>query len=169
MPTRQTCTALQTAISRDKQLWAHILDRDIKAKSLPLPYNLRSIEDVDVRGLESCVKHAVTLSQSYAQADVKLFTREIENRRGLAVSWLKLLRGRWCLVASSNTEESQFSIWKILSEDGVDLATRIYLEAPVIDGLVDESDGRLRCVVTVGSSSVSISFSHKLCDSDAPF
>ncbi|EJD00057.1 uncharacterized protein FOMMEDRAFT_170114 [Fomitiporia mediterranea MF3/22] len=149
---RQTCSTLAEAISNDKLLWTRIFVTHVKASGLCSPHNLRSIEDVAAHDVESWVKHAVLLDKAYKKANRELSVRRLGSPTGLWVTWIKLLLGRWCLIASSNDDESVFSVWEVPSEGEPRLSTKICLDAPVLDGQVDEDNGCCRCAITVGTS-----------------
>ncbi|KAL5510926.1 hypothetical protein ACEPAG_4683 [Sanghuangporus baumii] len=148
---RQVSPALSHELSNDKQLWVHILERDVKRKRLPIPANLRDISEVTASSVESWIKHAIMLDRCYKTPENALSVSRLGNRKGPAVTWLKLILGRWCLVAAADDYESEMSLWEITSKGGPRRVAKIYLEAPVIDGRIDVSLGEIRCAVSVGT------------------
>lgn len=148
----QTCSKLLSEISEDKQLWSHILERDVKACSLGIPSNLRNIREVHAGDIESWVKHAILLKKAYKVPNNRLLSRKLDIRLGLRATWLKIILGQWCIVAAADDNECELSLWEANLYGGVRFATRIFLEAPVIDGLTDESNGEAKCAITVGTT-----------------
>lgn len=139
-------------LSDDKQLWVHIFKRSAKERSLLIPTELRNIEDVEARDIESWLRNDLLLAEGYRTPSKKLSIRRIHVRPGLRVTWLKLILGRWCMVAASDEEESRLSLWNVASgtADPRQMA-HVYLDAPVINGQTDFSTGEVRVSVTVGA------------------
>ena len=115
-----------------------------------LPANSVSPEEASANAVRAWVKHAVTLQKAYENPTLKRAVTRLDTPA--RVTFVKLLRGRWCLVASSNTSVSELSVWKILSPSVCSLRARIYLRAPVLDGLLDDGGYYIRCAVTIGAS-----------------
>ncbi|EJD04761.1 uncharacterized protein FOMMEDRAFT_132664 [Fomitiporia mediterranea MF3/22] len=149
---RQTCSAFSFGISNDKQLWTYLFKQHVIRNSLPVPHYLRCIKDVEARDIESLVKHAVLLDRDYATIWRKLHVRRIENSRDSAITWLRLIRGRWALVASADMNRCELTIWDIPPKGEMKLAAKAFVEAPVTDGIVDESDTQVQCALTIGTS-----------------
>ena len=146
----QTCSTYSTAISGDKQLWSQILDRDVKGRSLPVPYNSANFEGTSAYELECLVRRAVLLERKY-NSNGKLSFRKIDNPHRLGMTWAKLIRGRWCLIATADTYRSELSVWEIQSNGETVLSSRIFLQGPVLDGVIDESLGSVNVALTVGT------------------
>lgn len=76
-----------------------------------------------------------------------------------SITWLRLLRGRWCLVASSDAEEkrhSRLSIWDSRAESDTVTATlqmraEMFLPGPIMDGESEDDGVSIKVAVTVGS------------------
>ncbi|EJD00062.1 uncharacterized protein FOMMEDRAFT_30744 [Fomitiporia mediterranea MF3/22] len=150
---RQTCSAFSSGISNDKQLWTYLFKQHVIRNSLPFPQYLRCIKDVEARDIESLVKHAVLLDRNYATIWRRLHVRRIENSRGSAITWLRLILGRWVFVASADMNRCEVTIWDIPPKGEMRLAAKKFVEAPVIDGIVEESDTQVQCALTIGTSS----------------
>ena len=138
-------------ISHDKHLWIYILHQKVISKGLCIPSNLQSIEDVSTQDIESWVKHAILLDRKYNTPDCKLYIRDLNNNR--SVTWVKLIRGSWCLAASSDKESSSILLWS-LTDNNPDPVAEYHLPGPVIDGIVEDSREYIRFAITVGTRSV---------------
>ncbi|KAL5513817.1 hypothetical protein ACEPAH_4218 [Sanghuangporus vaninii] len=143
---------LTDAISNDKNLWSHIFKRELKKRTLPIPSNLRSIDEVEGVDIESWVKHIHVLDGVYDAPDKELSIHDVRIHPELRVTWLKLIFGRWCLIAGSNDDKSELSLWRISPDSEIRRAALVYLDAPVLDGQIDCSDSTVRCAVTVGAT-----------------
>lgn len=115
-----------------------------------LPANSISLEEASANAVCAWVKHAVTLQKAYENPNLSRAVTRLDTPA--RVTFVKLLRGRWCLVASSNTSVSELSVWKILSPSVCSFRARIYLRAPVLDGLLDDGGYYIRFAVTIGAS-----------------
>ncbi len=94
-------------ISRSKALWLSILDREILSRGLPLHRGRIHIDSSTAEQIESWVKCALVLQKAYstgASSEVSRVNLE------LCVTWLKVVRARWCIVAASDTEQSRLSL-----------------------------------------------------------
>ena len=91
------------------------------------------------------------MSAGYRTPFTKLSVRKIHLQPGLRVTWVKLILGRWCIVAASDVNQRRLSIWEIVSDGIESRMADVFLEAPVIYGQIDHSAGRVRCAITVGT------------------
>ena len=66
---------------------------------------------------------------------------------------MKLIRGVWCLAASSDKESSSILLWS-LTDNNPDPVAEYHLPEPVIDGIVEDSREYIRFAITVGTRSV---------------
>ncbi|EJC97570.1 uncharacterized protein FOMMEDRAFT_137589 [Fomitiporia mediterranea MF3/22] len=148
----QTCCTLSSAILNDKQLWICMYEQIVVANDLCIPNYLGNLEHVHVRDIQSWVKHAVLLDRNYRTPYKKLHARRIANREKLGITWLRLVHGRWALVASADVHTCEFSVWEIPPEGEIRQVARVFLDAPVMDGMVDESCEQIRCAITIGAS-----------------
>ncbi|KAL5510909.1 hypothetical protein ACEPAG_4666 [Sanghuangporus baumii] len=149
---RNAVPELSNAISADKQLQANIFSRFVKQRHAPVPYNLRPIHTVNAHDIESWVRHVVSLDREYRSQDKELTIRKLDTLRDHRITWLKLVLGKWCLIAASNEMNSELSLWDMNPTSSPRFVTQIYLEAPVMDGVMDYSKGEIRCAITVGAT-----------------
>ena len=143
------CTTLHTAILEDRYLWHFVLNRDIGHNLSRIPNNAIPAQDAHVGVLRAWVKHAHALWKAYQipSSDRAVIIINTPAR----VTFVKLVRGRWFFVASSDITVSELSIWEILSPSTCALRNRVYLPAPVLDGILDDGGSYIRLAVTVGT------------------
>ncbi|KLO15561.1 hypothetical protein SCHPADRAFT_902327 [Schizopora paradoxa] len=143
---RRVSRHLQHLISNDKILWEHILGCEVSARSLSLHPNRIDTRTASAAQVESWLRSAIVLRHSYSRT-----TRSTKSRLKLdqGITWVRIARARWCIVASSDVQQSRLSVY--------DFATNIkccevfYLSGPVLAGIVDDTDSGLRMALTVGS------------------
>ncbi|TDL27935.1 hypothetical protein BD410DRAFT_781865 [Rickenella mellea] len=148
-----TCHAMYTSISNDKQLWAWCARRELTGYQRRLiPHRiLKAFQDASGLDVQSWVRHALSLDKNYASC--AFAAHRICSEATYAVTWMRLIRGRWCLVASSNLNESRLTLWDLSSvSDGLHPCARIFLPGPIMDGQVDDASNTIRVAVTIGSS-----------------
>ncbi|TDL22367.1 hypothetical protein BD410DRAFT_839814 [Rickenella mellea] len=148
---RQCCLQLQQSISNDKQLWIRIMDRDIAERRISLlPYR-RTIISANALAVESWIRNAITLEKAYeSNLHLNLDHTIVPDR--LSATWAKLIRGRWCLVATSNVYQSWLSLWDGGST-GRPLRMRYSLAGPVMDGLVEDTEDGILLALSIGTRS----------------
>ncbi|EJD00058.1 uncharacterized protein FOMMEDRAFT_30742 [Fomitiporia mediterranea MF3/22] len=127
-------------------------EQNVVANDLCIPNYLGNLEHVHVRDIQSWVKHAVLLDRNYRTPYKKLHAWRIANREKLGITWLRLVHGHWALVASADVHTCEFSVWEIPPEGEIRQVARVFLDAPVIDGMADESCQQVHCAITIGAS-----------------
>ena len=141
-------------ISGDKQDWLYLFSMITGARCLPIPMHPRSIDQAEAKDIASCVLHSINANFGYTAECSQLSVSKLAIKSGLRATWVKLLHGRWCWVASADDDESELSLWEIKSDGRVQISARIYLDAPVMNGEVYCSDGAARCAITIGAKYV---------------
>lgn len=75
-----------------------------------------------------------------------------------SVTWLRLIRGSWLLVATSDKDASSLSLWKLSDilhgGSGVSPVSEAFLPAPVRDGAVDVTEETVTIAVSLYSQYV---------------
>ncbi|TDL19708.1 hypothetical protein BD410DRAFT_726828 [Rickenella mellea] len=144
---RQVCKFFQEAISTDKWLWIHILKRYvIDGGKCVIPYR-RPLTLVDAAAVESWTRNAFVLEKAYVSTS-RLYVHRLDT--GIrAVTWVKLIRGRWCLAASSNTSESRLTLWDISSPDN-QICSEMLFPGPIMDGEIEDLNTEIIIAVSVG-------------------
>ncbi|TDL19720.1 hypothetical protein BD410DRAFT_791869 [Rickenella mellea] len=145
---RRVCKNLQNVISTDKTLWAHVLKRDIVHRNIPLVPYRQSFELVNAPIVESWTRNAISLQKAYKSTrclSVDQFTTDVR-----AITWVKLIRGRWCLFASSNALESRLSLLDISSSCDR-ICAEVLLSGPVMDGQIEQHNSGIVVALSVGS------------------
>ncbi|KAL5493036.1 hypothetical protein ACEPAI_4484 [Sanghuangporus weigelae] len=140
------------SLSGDKRDWEYLFNMAIKNRHLPIPINLRNIDDVEARDIASWFIHSTMLYNGYTTPNRKLSVRKIDIKSTLRVTWLKLLLGNLCLIAAASDVESELTVWRVQSNLQAQPMVRKYLDAPVMDGKVDYCDDEVRCAITVGAT-----------------
>ncbi|KAL5510927.1 hypothetical protein ACEPAG_4684 [Sanghuangporus baumii] len=139
-------------ISSDKQDWVYLYNAIIKSRSLPMPTNLKNLDEAKTQDIISWFLHSISLNFNYTSERMQLSVCNVAIKPGLRVTWLKLMCARWCLIAAADYEESELSLWEISSYQQTRMVARVYLDAPVMDGEIDYCDGGAKCAVTVGAT-----------------
>ncbi|TDL26863.1 hypothetical protein BD410DRAFT_782951 [Rickenella mellea] len=150
-----TCYAMNTSISNDKQLWAGCARRELNNWQRRLiPHRLlKPFQDASGLDVQSWVRHAISLDKNYASC--AFTTHRFCSEATYAITWLRLIRGRWCLVASSNLNESRLTLWDLSPRsDESRPCAKIFLPGPIMDGQVEDNSNIIRVAVTVGSQLV---------------
>ena len=79
--------------------------------------------------------------------------------RGLAwVTWVKLIRGRWCIVASSDSLCSRLMVFDGLNGLQSSPKYESFLEGPVMDGVVDDTAHGINMALSIGTQCVPDNF-----------
>lgn len=136
------------SVSYDKQLWLHILDRDIKSKALPLPKYVRDINEATAEDVNEWVKNSLLLDNHYSSGNEKTLIRE---NLSMSVTWIKLIRGRWCLIARSDLKNSQLVVWDLQASQDEHHKATFYLPGPVIDGIAEDNKDDILIALTIGT------------------
>ena len=125
--------------------------KEVACKFLPEIKYLRDWETVSIRSLISRIKYAKQLFRIYENGPFQssIVTFQLQG----SVTWLKLLRGRWLLVASSDLDQSKLSLWDV-SEERKRLVTQLYLTGPVMDGKCDDSVRTIFFALSIGTKCV---------------
>ncbi|TDL13259.1 hypothetical protein BD410DRAFT_903336 [Rickenella mellea] len=147
------CKGLNASISDDKQLWVGWSARTLTTSgyhNYSIPYR-RSLEDVDASDVRSWLAHGISLYKGYTSSSPTI--QKLDSMAPRIVTWVRLIRGRWCLVASSNVSESRLTLWDLSSRSGgPHPCSEIFFPGPVMDGQIDDDLTSIRIAVTVGSS-----------------
>ncbi|TDL27940.1 hypothetical protein BD410DRAFT_739274 [Rickenella mellea] len=145
-----TCHAMNSSISNNKQLWVVCARRELTSCQRHLiPYR-RSIQDASAFDIQSWFRHSISLDKNYASSAFTV--HHLHTEATYAITWLRLIRGRWCLVASSNLNESRLTLWDLSSgSDKPQPFANLFLPGPVMDGQVDDASNTIRVAVTIGS------------------
>ena len=99
--------------------------------------------------IESWVRAAIRLRVNYTTKP-KAELQRICLANNLRVTWSKLVRTRWCLVAASALSESRLSVWDISSGSWT-LRGEWFLDGPVIDGHLEDIGKSVTVALTIGT------------------
>ncbi|KAJ7249559.1 hypothetical protein B0H12DRAFT_1122184 [Mycena haematopus] len=109
---RQVCRVLcQT--TRTKILWVYILERQaLDEETILPPYLKKDFEQLDSSTIEDLVRRVSQLAHKWETQ--KLFpVQSWKLHLPLAITWLRLVTGRWLFVASSDSSSSKISCWDL--------------------------------------------------------
>lgn len=135
-------------MTSDKQLWLHILQRDIKPKASPSPRCIRDIEELTAQDVLEWVKNSIILNKSYASGNNRTLIRTYVS---MSVTWVRIVRGRWCLVACSNLKNSQLLVWDLQFSQAEPHKSTFYLPGPVADGVIEDNKNEILIALTIGT------------------
>lgn len=154
LSTIKVCSYIFKLVAADRKLWLTLYVTMTARPGFPArtpPTPNRTASDI-----EAWLRVAVTLDK----VETWRKPHSVQRNSGLKhVTWAKLVRGRWCLVAGSNIHESHLWVYDLsepsISEDS--LALDIAFSGPVIDGTVDDSANEITLALTIGTRYVSLS------------
>ena len=150
------CRQLNTFISNDKHLWITLTENLLLSRGIPIVPYRRNLQDALSTDVESWFKCAYDLSNTYRLPITPKVTRW---KTELCITWVKIIRGRWCLAAMSNSQESRLCLYDSRSSDGgLLLRCQRYLLGPVMDGELEDAKTEVRIAVSIGATSVSVLF-----------
>lgn len=102
-----------------------------------LPSYFRSLNDLTPRDTETMAIHLVRLLHGGIPSSPRII--RIDQPR--TITWLRLVHGSWLLVATSDTDASSLSLWRLsdILQNGSKAVpvSEGFLPAPVRDGAVD--------------------------------
>lgn len=139
----QTCKALrQTCMA--KQLWLHVWRRDILQENLPRPKDTCSLDTLNDLQMKALVMHTLRLHREMTCPPEQRVIQRVTLLQSRPITWTRIVRGTWLLVAMSDAESSVLSLYSIQSLLGTrsrDLLAQAFLSGPVLNGLVEVSSG----------------------------
>ena len=118
------------------------------AQGLPAPDYSEAVARATAADVESWVRAAFLLKKAYTTGSSDVARMKLP---GTMITWVKLIRGRWCIIADSSYNESRLSLWDAHSDSGIELIHQVFLPGPVMDGVADESEKEYRIAITVGA------------------
>lgn len=69
----------------------------------------------------------------------------------MAITWTKLIRGRWCLIACSDFFVSQLVVWDLQNPTDQLQKAIFHLPGPVVDGIVEDITSEILIALTLGT------------------
>lgn len=130
-------------VSRTKQLWIALLESELPTRSLHLPSYMRPLDELSEQAFEALSIHMIRLRQYLCTQQRPPTVALLHGKR--SVTWVRLIRDRWLVVAASNETSSVLYLWSmrsLQSQEDIKLepACEAYLEGPVINGMTDSED-----------------------------
>lgn len=145
LTSHKTCRYIAD-ISRSKDIWITIFRRDVCDAHVPNSacYSKR-LEYLTSADCERVAIHSLRLQKSLLSSGGQLSPTVVRFDTHRSVTWVRIVRGRWLLVASSDAFQSVLTLWPLCAIS--DHATRpvsaaeAYLEGPVKHGVCDVREG----------------------------
>ena len=134
-------------MSRAKRLWITILDGEPPLKGLRLPAYVKPLAALSEKNFEALAVQIIRLRRSLSiQQPSPTLTMLNDNK---SVTWVHFICYRYFAVAASNQNSSTLSLWDMtpfLSKetDKPSLISQVYVEGPVVTGVVDTHNGQIR-------------------------
>ncbi|KAF7371037.1 hypothetical protein MSAN_00737900 [Mycena sanguinolenta] len=110
MSLRQVCRVLSRT-TKAKVLWIYILERQALEETIMPPY-LNDYERLNSSTIEALVRRVSRLAHKWETQDLSP-VRSWKLHLPLAITWLRLVAGRWLFVASSDSSSSKISCWDL--------------------------------------------------------
>lgn len=150
----KVCRYFLQHIGADKQLWMSLLGRESESRGIPLnPYHC-ALDTATATYVESWLRTTISYRSAYEIASA---ASTISTTVGSRITWLKLLRGRWCLVASSDESRSRLMLFDSLDSNS-HLLCEMLLPGPVMDGQCDDTGDGICLAISVGTRSIASCF-----------
>lgn len=108
---------------------------------------MQSIEKVTACDVEHWVKSGCVLAKNYSSG---LNTTVARTNLSQSVTWVKLVRGRWALIACSDFISSRLLVWDVQLASSHILRATFHLPGPVVDGLIKDSSCEVLIALTLG-------------------
>ena len=148
----QTCKSLSRR-TRIKDLWIHLLRRDVPAGDRALPAYYRSYESLTDFETEALTTNAMKIYRTISHGLKPATAIPLHQPR--SVTWVRLVQGQWLLAASSDASTSVICLWSLRSvlSKGASTApqAQAFLEGPVASGDVEVQDGRVVVALDIRS------------------
>ena len=135
-------------ISNDKQYWVHTLERVLLQCKCALPAPRAPIESVDVSTIQSWIRRLLALERAYATTG-SVASSLVDSLP--PVTWVKLVRGRWCIAAVSNFMSSRLLLYDGLVGLNSGPKAEICLPGPVMDGVIEDTMSEINIAVSIGT------------------
>ncbi|KAJ6485646.1 hypothetical protein C8R45DRAFT_930749 [Mycena sanguinolenta] len=123
--------------TRAKVLWIYILERQALEESI-LPLYLKDYEQLDSSTIEALVRRVSSLAHKWETQDLSP-VRSWKLHLPLAISWLRLVAGKWLFVASSDNSSSKISCWDLscIFQGSIEPLAEAYLPGQVKTGKLE--------------------------------
>lgn len=125
-----------------------MIENDIFCRGCRLPIQALALEEIEAATIERWVRTALSLERTYTKTGASTISSICSIP---SVTWLKLIRGRWCLVASSDTSQSRLILFDGLIGLQSGIKAEFFLPGPVIDGVIDDSSSRINIALSIGT------------------
>ena len=129
-----------------------ILRHDIFSDRRLTPSYALPTDELSAAECEVLVLHAVRLNRRLtSKSDAPPILIPFHQSR--SVTWVRLIKGQWLLLATSDKNTSVLSIWSLASLSAMDdlqsPVSEAFLDGPVANGLVDMQNDTLTCALEI--------------------
>lgn len=122
------------------------MERDVLSENINLHPLRIPLGSASATHVESWIRCALSFKSAHQEEKQPAVTRiKLE----LRVTWLRIIRTCWCLVASSTERESRLTIWSL--RGGYSISKEYYLPGPVVDGVIDDDGTDVVAALTIGT------------------
>ena len=111
---------------------------------------MRPLENLDASTLESWSRKAHTLIRSYTSSEPRVTVLSLA-RSLQAVTWVKLVRGRWCLAAVSDSSSSRLVLYDGRIGFNSEPQAELYLPGPVMDAVMEDRTSEINIALSIGT------------------
>ncbi len=125
---------------------------DVICNGIEIPTYRPSLEVASAADVRSWVKTAISLRRAYTSNGQHARINAFSLAEELETTWVKIVRGRWCLAAMSNVSQSFIGIWTMQSKGEFKLENKFYFPGPILDGYVDDSIEEIHIAITVATT-----------------
>ena len=151
----KTSRFINEVISSDKRFWIQLLETISSDHGYRLPTLTQSLDLLEASDLESWSRTALTLIRSYTSAEPEVTVLSL-SRSLQTVTWVKLVRGRWCLAAVSDFSSSRLILYDGRIGFASEPQAELYLPGPVMDAVMEDRVSEINIALSIGTTSVSI-------------
>ena len=144
---------LNSSILGDKQLWLYLLYRDIKLRSLPFPKFSQPIDVATAEDVMEWVRNGIILNKSYSAGRNETLCRI---NMFLHVTWVKLVRGRWLLIACSGLQISKLDLRDLQCFQDNHSKSTFYFPGPITEALLEDDGSEIFIALTIGKRCLTI-------------
>ena len=127
-----------------------LYEQEVASKLLPEIKWDQDWVSVSAVCLAARIEHAKWLFRIYQTGPSSCQSTIVTFQLQGSVTWLKLIRGRWLLLASSDYNQSRLSLWDVAGERE-QMVTQVFLSGPVMDGKCDDSGICITIALSIGT------------------
>lgn len=148
------CSHYLRTISATKQLWLNSAYNDVLLRGLDFPPYTRSFFELTRCETQALVVMTLKLHAEFSGTECHPDSIHIPQSR--SVTWLRLVHGRWLLIALSDESTSSITLWSLQemaqSEKNKKPLSEFFLPYPVLNGIVSVNNDTLVIALELASA-----------------